>query len=550
MVEWFDFAVYGYLATTLAVVFFPSDNPTASLLSTFAVFAAAFFVRPLGGLFFGPLGDRIGRQRVLATVIILMSIATFAIGLLPGYATIGIWAPLLLVVCRLLQGFSAGGEFGGGATFLAEYSPDERRGYMVSWLEFSTLIGFILGSGSVLIMNSALGEDAMIAWGWRIPFLIAGPLGIVGLYIRLKLEDTPEFRALENTGEVSESPLRESITQNWKQILQVGGLVIIQNVGFYIVLVYMQTYITEQLGFSSLSASISTTLTLLFAMVLIPILGALSDRVGRKPLLMVSCVGFALLTYPLMVLMNQGNLLVAILGHVALGALLAIFISTSVAALTELFPTRVRYGGFSIGYNISVAIFGGSAPYIAVYLIDATGNPLAPAFYVIFGAVATLLTVLTIPETARMDLLKTQEQLEEVPPDLGSHGVARLACSRYRSSPGIRGEGRPDPCRWARNEVCAGGETWRDGSLPGGAGLRRGLRARHRRRRGARGRRAHPLVGARRRPSGGCGDHGPRRRNALAGPHRRPRPPGLVGLRGAPRGGRTRVARPHGAALR
>ena len=414
LVEWFDFAVYGYLATTLAVVFFPSDNPTASLLSTFAVFAAAFFVRPLGGLFFGPLGDKIGRQRVLATVIILMSLATFAIGLLPGYATIGIWAPLLLVVCRLLQGFSAGGEFGGGATFLAEYSPDERRGYMVSWLEFSTLIGFILGSGSVLLMNSALGEDTMIAWGWRIPFLIAGPLGIVGLYIRLKLEDTPEFRALENTGEVAESPLRETMTQNWRQILQVGGLVIIQNVGFYIVLVYMQTYITEQLGFSSLSASISTTLTLLVAMVLIPILGALSDRVGRKPLLMVSCVGFALLTYPLLLLMNQGNLLVAILGHIALGALLAIFISTSVAALTELFPTRVRYGGFSIGYNISVAIFGGSAPYIAVYLIDATGNPLSPAFYVIFGAVATLLTVLTIKETAGTDLLKTQEDLEEV----------------------------------------------------------------------------------------------------------------------------------------
>src|SRR5215211_981031 len=211
-VEWFDFATYSFLAVTLAAVFFPSGNPTAALLSTFAIFAAAFFVRPLGGLFFGPLGDKIGRQRVLATVIILMSLATFAIGLLPGYATIGIWAPLMLVVCRLLQGFSAGGEFGGGATFLAEYSPDERRGYMVSWLEFSTLIGFILGSGSVLLMNSAFGEDAMIAWGWRIPFLIAGPLGIVGLYIRLKLEDTPEFRALENTGEVAESPLRETIT--------------------------------------------------------------------------------------------------------------------------------------------------------------------------------------------------------------------------------------------------------------------------------------------------------------------------------------------------
>jgi MFS transporter, MHS family, proline/betaine transporter len=413
MVEWFDFAVYGYLATYIAANFFPSNNPTASLLSTFAVFAAAFFVRPLGGIFFGPLGDRIGRQRVLATVIILMSVATFAIGLLPTYATIGVLAPLLLVVCRLLQGFSAGGEFGGGATFLAEYSPDDRRGFLVSWLEFSTLIGFILGSGVVLVLNSSLGEEAMTAWGWRIPFLIAGPLGAVGLYIRLRLEDTPEFRALESTGEVSQSPLRESITQNWKQILQVGGLVIIQNVGFYIVLVYMQTYITEQLEYSSTSASLSTVFTLLVAMVLIPPLGALSDRVGRKPLLMASCIGFAVLAYPLFLLLNAGSLATAILAHVALGVLLALYISTSVAALTELFPTRVRYGGFSIGYNISVAIFGGSAPYIAVYLIDATGSSLSPAFYVIFGAVATLLTVLTIPETARTDLKKTQPHLEE-----------------------------------------------------------------------------------------------------------------------------------------
>jgi MHS family proline/betaine transporter-like MFS transporter len=414
LVEWFDFAVYGYLATYIATNFFPSGNPTAGLLSTFAVFAAAFFVRPLGGLFFGPLGDRIGRQRVLASVIILMSAATFAIGLLPGYATIGIWAPVLLVAARLLQGFSAGGEFGGGATFLAEYSPDDRRGYMVSWLEFSTLIGFILGSGTVLVLNSALGEEAMTSWGWRIPFLIAGPLGIVGLYIRLRLEDTPEFRALESSGEVSQSPFRETIVENWRQILQVGGLVIIQNVGFYVVLVYMQTYITEQLGFSSLSASISTVLTLLVAMILIPPLGALSDRVGRKPLLIASCVGFAVLTYPLFLLLNAGNLVAAILAHVVLGILQAIFISTSVAALTELFPTRVRYGGFSIGYNISVAIFGGSAPYLATWLISTTGNPLSPAFYVIFGAVATLLTVLTVRETAGTDLLKTQEDLEQV----------------------------------------------------------------------------------------------------------------------------------------
>src|SRR5215218_3590317 len=279
LVEWFDFATYSFLAVTLAAVFFPSGNPTAALLSTFAIFAAAFFVRPLGGLFFGPLGDKIGRQRVLATVIILMSLSTFAIGLLPGYATIGIWAPLLLVVCRLLQGFSAGGEFGGGATFLAEYSPDERRGYMVSWLEFSTLIGFILGSGSVLVMNSALGEDAMISWGWRIPFLVAGPLGIVGLYIRLRLEDTPEFRALETTGEVAQSPLKEAFVENWRQILQVAGIAIIHNVGFYMVFTYMPTYFSTELGFGQTASFVSIVLAGLVGLVLVPPLGALSDRV-------------------------------------------------------------------------------------------------------------------------------------------------------------------------------------------------------------------------------------------------------------------------------
>jgi MHS family proline/betaine transporter-like MFS transporter len=406
-VEWFDFAVYGYLAATIGALFFPSNNPTASLLASFAVFGAAFFVRPLGGFVFGPMGDRIGRQRTLAFVIILMSVATFAMGLLPTYAAIGIWAPLLLVLLRLLQGFSAGGEFGGASTFLAEYSPDERRGYLVSWIEFSAVGGFLMGSATVLALTTGLGEEAMSSWGWRIPFLLAGPLGLVGLYIRLRLEDTPEFRALESTGEVSNSPLRETIVQNWKAILQVAGLVIIQNAGFYIVLVYMPTYFSNQLGFTNTGSSLSTVLTLLAAMALIPLLGALSDRVGRKPVLAASCVGFALLSYPLFLLMQQGNLVAAVLAHVALGVLLAIFLSTTIAALTELFPTRVRYGGFSIGYNISVAIFGGAAPFLATFLISVTGNPLSPAFYLIAGAVATFVTLLTITETSRTPLRKT-----------------------------------------------------------------------------------------------------------------------------------------------
>jgi MHS family proline/betaine transporter-like MFS transporter len=406
-VEWFDFAVYGYLAATLGAVFFPSEDPTISLLSSFAVFGVAFFMRPLGGFFFGPLGDRIGRQRTLAAVIILMSASTFVIAFLPGYAAIGIWAPILLVAARLLQGFSVGGEFGGASAFLAEYSPDERRGYLVSWIEFSAVGGFFLGSASVLLLTATIGEDALGSWGWRIPFLLAGPLGLIGLYIRLRVEDTPEFRALERSGEVSGSPLRETMTQNWRPILQVIGLVIIQNAGFYIVLTYMPTYFSEQLGFSSTASSLSSVFTLLLAMALIPPLGALSDRIGRKPLLAASCVGFALLSYPLFLLMNQGSLVGAVLSHVALGALLAVFLSTTIAALAELFPTRVRYGGFSIGYNISVAIFGGAAPFFATYLISLTGNPLSPAFYLIAAAIASLITVATISETARTPLKKT-----------------------------------------------------------------------------------------------------------------------------------------------
>lgn len=408
MVHWYDFAIYGYLATTLAAVFFPSEDPTAGLLSTFAVFAAAFFVRPLGGLFFGPMGDRIGRRPVLAAVIILMSASTFAIGLLPGHASAGVLAPILLVLARLSQGFAAGGEFGGAATFLSEYSPVERRGFTVSWLEFSTLVGFLLGSGVVFLLNSALAEEALASWGWRIPFLIAGPLGVVGLFIRLRLEDTPDFLALADTGEVARSPLKEAFTENRKPIIQMVGLEVAQNVAFYIVLAYLVTYMTEQLRISPATASLSAIITSLAAMALVPPLGALSDRVGRKPLLLASCGGFALLTYPLFLLMNAGNVGSAIVAHVLLGALLAAFISTHGSAMTEIFPTRVRQGGFSIGYNISVALFGGTAPYIATYLISVTGNPLMPAFYLMLAAVVSFATILTMRETAGTRLRQTQ----------------------------------------------------------------------------------------------------------------------------------------------
>jgi MHS family proline/betaine transporter-like MFS transporter len=406
-VEWYDFAIYSTLATYIADKFFPSGDETAALLSTFAVFAAAFFMRPLGGFFFGPLGDRIGRQRVLALVIILMSGSTFVIGLVPSYDSIGVIAPLTLLFLRCVQGFSAGGEYGSGACYLAEFAPDKHRGFVVSFLVWSVVVGFLLGSLTVTGLETMLSESAMDSYGWRIPFLIAGVLGLVGLYIRLKLGDTPDFEELREKGEVATSPLREALTTSWRPILQIAGLVVIHNVGFYIVFTYLPTYFTKTLEFTKTNAFISITIASIVAIALIPPLGALSDRIGRKPLLITGAVGFAVFAYPLFMLLNTGSLAAAIAAHAALAAIESIFVSASLAAGAELFATRVRSSGYSIGYNVSVAIFGGTAPYVATWLVARTGNELAPAYYVIAAAIITLTTVMTMRETAARPLRQT-----------------------------------------------------------------------------------------------------------------------------------------------
>ena len=403
-VEWYDFAIYGFLATYIAAKFFPPGDETAALLNTFAVFAAAFFMRPLGGFFFGPLADRIGRQRVLAVVILLMSGSTFVIGLVPSYDTIGVLAPLSLLFLRCLQGFSAGGEYGSGACFLAEYAPDKHRGFVVSFLVWSVVVGFLLGSLTVTGLEAVLSDSAMDSYGWRIPFLIAGVLGGVGLYIRLRLGDTPEFESLREEGEVASSPLKEAVTTSWRPILQIAGLVVIHNVGFYIVFTFLPSYFTKTLGFTKTNAFVSITVASLVALILIPPLGALSDRIGRKPLLLAGSAAFAVFAYPLFLLLNSGSLAAAIAAHAGLAAIESVFVCASLAAGAELFATRVRSSGYSIGYNVSVAVFGGTAPYVATWLVAHTGNDLAPAFYVIAAAVITFATVLTMRETANRPL--------------------------------------------------------------------------------------------------------------------------------------------------
>lgn len=406
-VEWFDFAIYGFLATFIAAKFFPTGNDTAALLNTFAIFAAAFFMRPLGGFVFGPLGDKLGRQRVLALVILLMSGATVLIGVLPTYASIGVAAPLLLLLLRCLQGFSAGGEYGGGAVYLAEFASERRRGLTITFMVWSGVLGFLLGSITVTLLQALLPAAAMESYGWRIPFLIAGPLGLVGLYIRLRLDDTPHFAELSESDRVAESPLREAFTTSWRSILQVIGLFIVFNIGYYVVFTFLPTYFIKTLEFSKTDAFLSITLASLVALILILPLAALSDRIGRRPMLIAGSVAFAVLGYPLFMLLNSGSLVAAIAAHCGLAVIESIYVSTAVSAGVELFATTVRYSGFSIGYNICVAGFGGTTPYVVTWLTAETANNLAPAWYLIVAAVVSLATILTLRESAGRPLAQT-----------------------------------------------------------------------------------------------------------------------------------------------
>ncbi|GAA2255994.1 MULTISPECIES: glycine betaine/L-proline transporter ProP [Streptomyces] len=400
--EWFDFGVYSYIAVTLGKVFFPSGNPTAQLLSTFGAFAAAFLVRPLGGMVFGPLGDRVGRQKVLALTMIMMAAGTFAIGLIPSYATIGVGAPILLLVARLVQGFSTGGEYAGASTFIAEYAPDKRRGFLGSWLEFGTLAGYIGGAGLVTIMTALLSADDLTSWGWRIPFLIAGPMGIIGLYLRMRLEETPAFAAEAEKAENNrpKTPLREMVAGQWRALLLCVGLVLVFNVTDYMLLSYMPSYLTGQLHYDETHGLLVVLAVMAVMMVAQPFVGALTDRVGRRPVIATGCAGFLLLSVPALLLIREGSLLAVALGMGALGLLLVCFTASMPSALPALFPTKVRYGSLSIGFNVSVSLFGGTTPLVVTALIGATGNMMMPAYYMMAAAVVGGFAVWRMAESA------------------------------------------------------------------------------------------------------------------------------------------------------
>ncbi|KAF0962435.1 MFS transporter [Rhodococcus sp. T7] len=399
--EWFDYGVYAFTVSYISAAFFPGDTGSATLYALL-VFAVSFVVRPLGGLVWGPLGDRLGRRQVLALTIILMAGATFCVGLVPSYDAIGFWAPLLLVLLRMIQGFSTGGEYGGAATFMAEYSPDRKRGFCGSFLEFGTLGGYALGAIVVLMVELFSSDPFMSTWGWRIPFLIAGPMGLIGLYLRTKLEETPVFRELDAEGAVESGTTHEFkdlITEYWKPLLLLGGLVIALNVTNYTLLSYMPTYLETQIGLTSTASLTLFIVGQIVMMAVIPFAGGLSDRVGRKPLWYGSLVGLIVLAVPMYLLMRQGFGW-AIVAFAVLGLLYVLQLSTISATFPAMFPTHVRFAGFAIAYNVSTSLFGGTAPALNELLIEWTGNTLMPAFYMMAACGIGLVALYFVAETA------------------------------------------------------------------------------------------------------------------------------------------------------
>lgn len=403
-VEWFDYAVYGYLAVTITAVFFPDSDPATGLMLTFALFAISFLVRPLGGFVWGHIGDKIGRREALSWSILIMSAATFCIALIPSYNTIGLWAPVLLLIIRVVQGFSASGEYAGASAFLVEYAPPNRRGLYAAVVPASTAAGLLLGSLVAALLTGLLETEQMTDWGWRLPFLLAAPMGLIGRYIRTRLEDSPAFKALAEEDETTKTPVSSLFKNHWRQLIQAVGAVLLNAVGFYLILSYMPTHLSQNIGLSETASYIATTVALATYIGFIFLMGMLSDRLGRKKVLMSASILFILLTIPSFMLLETGNFLIIVLVQILLGAMLSLNDGTLPSYLAEMFPTRVRYSGFAVSFNLSNALFGGTAPFVATVLIATSGSVLAPGWYLMGAAVISLVAVASSAETSKKPL--------------------------------------------------------------------------------------------------------------------------------------------------
>jgi MFS transporter, MHS family, proline/betaine transporter len=423
--EWYDVGVFGYLITTMGPVFLPEADRTVQTLFLLGTFAATFVARPIGGIVFGRLGDKVGRQKVLAATLMLMAASTFAVGLLPGYAQIGAWAAALLVLLKLVQGFSTGGEYAGATTFVCEYAPDKRRGFFASFLDMGSYIGFALGAALVSVLQVTLGQAAMEEWGWRLPFLVAGPLGLVAIYFRNKIEESPQFQATldaQESAAVKASAAEKAAAKGsmgiiktyWRPIVLAMILAGAANTVGYVLTSYMPTYLTESKGYDPIHGTLLTLPVLVVMSLCIPLTGKLSDRIGRRPVLWIGAGSTVLFAMPAFVLIGIGDTWSTLAGLALVAFPVTFYVANLASALPALFPTSSRYSSMGIAYNFSVAIFGGTTPFLIQGLIDVSGNDMAPAYYLMATSIIGAVAIYFLRESARRPLPGSMPSVDTV----------------------------------------------------------------------------------------------------------------------------------------
>jgi MHS family proline/betaine transporter-like MFS transporter len=398
VMEWYDFSIYGYFAAIIGRNFFPTGDQTTSLIAAFGVFAAGFFMRPLGSMLLGYIGDKKGRKLALTISVGMMAVPTFLIGVLPSYQQIGVWASLSLVLLRLLQGLSVGGEFTMSAIFLVEGSSARRRGFLGSFAPLGASAGTLLGSAIGAAVTTLLGQSSIESWGWRVPFLIGIVVGVVGLYIRSGLVEDRVAQAK------TKSPVREAFQTEWRTILRLIGLNAAFAVSFYMGFVYVTAYIRQVDHIAQSTALDINTVAMLVSLVLIPLIGALSDRIGRKPILLAATGGLFVLAWPLFWMLHHPEIALVLAAQIGFAVLVACFGGTVPAAMVELVPDRVRCTVLSVGYNAGMAVLGGMTPMVAVYTIQRSQYDLSPAFLLMAAAAVSFVTIVGLRETYKLAL--------------------------------------------------------------------------------------------------------------------------------------------------
>lgn len=405
-IEWFDYFLYGTVsALVFYQLFFVTDDPGVGLLLSYASFALAFFIRPLGGIIFSHIGDRIGRKKTLVLTLSLMGAATFAMGILPTYQAIGVAAPIILIVLRLVQGLGLGGEWGGALLLAVEYAPKEKRGFFGSVPQMGVTIGLVMGTLALSIMT-LLPENAFLVWGWRVPFILSAFLVLFGLWIRKGIDETPSFKKVQESGTIPKLPIVDTLKYHWQEVLIAIGGKVVETAPFYIFGTFIVSYATSNLGFSQTVTLNAVMVATIITTILIPIMGRLSDKIGRKPLYVGGTILMILYAFPYFWMLQQKSvLLLYVATIVGIGIIWAPITAVLGTMFSEIFSAEVRYTGVSLGYQIGAAVAGGTAPLIATWLLMKFNDSYVPvAIYMIITSIISLIAIWSVKDATNVDI--------------------------------------------------------------------------------------------------------------------------------------------------